>query len=392
MLQNIAPDRKRSKAGSLTGKEKRYAKTLLDKKYAVQDIAFIINQGREKTVNQSVIQSLVGDKCIKTVDDKELDKFLKIQSSYDPKTLLNPFKDERLIRAREAMMAAVQIFNSPTIVFKTEIFCVLANIAWTYLLHEKLERTKKGSSILNNGNSVTVGGTLNKQSCPIKNEAVKENLRKLIKIRDAVEHTYFVGGEECFGALFQACCINFDKHMTEWFGQHISLSEKLSLALQFVRLQKAQIIEIEKSDLPEKIRAISKEIQDSNFATDNAFQLKVYYTTEATSKTNADLHKLLSSESGVATGKEVIKKVSREKITQKQLLELVHEKGFKKFTSTDHINFWKTNWETAAIRNKKAGEFGEVFNGWGWYKDKWLPVVLKHCKDSGDKYKWPARP
>lgn len=387
MLQNITPNRTRSKAGSLTVEEKTFAKALLNKNYVVQDIAFVINQGRQKTVNQSVIQLLANDKSIKSITDQELEEFLKIQSSYDPKTLLNLYKDERLIRAREAMAAAVQIFNSPTIIFKTEVFCVLANIAWTYLLHEKLEKTKKGSSKLGNGNSVTVSGTLDKEICPIKDAAVKENLKKLIEIRDAVEHTFFAGGEACFGALFQACCINFDQHMTEWFGDNLSLSRDLSLALQFVRLQKEQIIEIEKSNLPAAIRTISKAIQNSVFAENNAFQLNVYYTTEATSKTNADLHKLIDYDVANVTGREVIKKVSREKIRQKQLLAAVKEKGYKNFSTTDHVNFWHIKWKTAKIRNKKATEYGEFFNGWGWYPDKWLPIVLQHCEDSGDKYK-----
>ena len=42
---------------------------------------------------------------------------------------------ELLTKSREAASAAVQIFNSPLITFKSEIFIVLMNIAWTYLLH-----------------------------------------------------------------------------------------------------------------------------------------------------------------------------------------------------------------------------------------------------------------
>lgn len=42
---------------------------------------------------------------------------------------------ELLTKSREAALAAVQIFNSPLITFKSEIFIVLMNIAWTYLLH-----------------------------------------------------------------------------------------------------------------------------------------------------------------------------------------------------------------------------------------------------------------
>lgn len=44
-------------------------------------------------------------------------------------------KKELAIKAREAMLSAVQIYNNPNIQFKSETFIVLSIIAWTYLLH-----------------------------------------------------------------------------------------------------------------------------------------------------------------------------------------------------------------------------------------------------------------
>jgi hypothetical protein len=38
------------------------------------------------------------------------------------------------------MILAVTIFNSGSYRFKTEVFAVLVNIAWTYLLHEHYGR------------------------------------------------------------------------------------------------------------------------------------------------------------------------------------------------------------------------------------------------------------
>ena len=386
MLQNIKPARKRSKAGSLTRSEKPLVKGLLDMKYLPQDIVHIVNQGRTQTINSARITEVKKDASVKTASEAKVKEYIQIQSSYDPKTLLNPYKDHRLIRAREAMMSAVHVFNSPAIVFKTEMFCVMANIAWTYLLHEKMEITKKGSSQLENSNSVTVSGTLDKDICPIKDEAVKKNLKKIIEIRDAVEHTYFVGGEECFGALFQACCVNFDLYMMNWFGEHLSLAKELSLALQFVKFDHGQAVELETSHLPKKIKAISDEINSDKLANNNAFLLKVFYTTEATSKTSADIQKLVEHGEGVSVT--AIKKVSRNKLTQNQVLKKVHEAGFKKFKATDHKNFWQSIWPNAEERKRKADkQYGEDFNGWGWYEDKWLPEVLKHCEEAGKKYK-----
>lgn len=44
-------------------------------------------------------------------------------------------KTELIKKAREAMLAAVQIYNNPQVTFKAESFITLAVIGWTYLLH-----------------------------------------------------------------------------------------------------------------------------------------------------------------------------------------------------------------------------------------------------------------
>jgi len=388
MFQNIKPNRKRSKAGSLTKEEKTFVRALIKNGYVVQDIAFMINQGREKTVNQSVVQSCVENKNGIVANDEDLKHFLLVQSSYDPKTLLNPYKDARLIRAREAMISAVQAFNSPAISFKAEMFCVLANIAWTYLFHEKLEQTKKGSSVLGNGNSVTVSGTLDKDICPNMDPAVKENLKQIIKIRDDVEHTFFVGGEECFGDVFQSCCVNFDYYMTEWFGDSLSLSKSLSLALQFVRLKKDQLKSIESTNFPEKIKARCVEIQESEFAENNAFQMNVFYSTLVSSKTNADLYKLVDYSGDEACREVVIKKQQYTFLTQNELIKKINSKGYANFNKTDHLLFWKQHWKTVAIRNEMASKFGVLITKyqWLWYQETWLPLVLKYCEKNKEKF------
>jgi hypothetical protein len=45
-----------------------------------------------------------------------------------------------LIKSREAALNAVQTFNNPLTVFKSETFIVLMIIAWTYLLHAYYRR------------------------------------------------------------------------------------------------------------------------------------------------------------------------------------------------------------------------------------------------------------
>src|SRR5690348_5718763 len=49
--------------------------------------------------------------------------------------------NELIKKAREAMLTAVQIHNSPQIEFKSELFIITTVIAWTYLMHAHYRKT-----------------------------------------------------------------------------------------------------------------------------------------------------------------------------------------------------------------------------------------------------------
>ena len=51
------------------------------------------------------------------------------------KRRIKSVKTELVKKAREAMLAAVQLYNNPQVTFKAESFITLAIIGWTYMLH-----------------------------------------------------------------------------------------------------------------------------------------------------------------------------------------------------------------------------------------------------------------
>jgi hypothetical protein len=140
-----------AKATTLTEEEKRVVKALLADGMRNQDIHALINYERPVTVNFGRIAGVKKNEKIIAASPEEVAFFRRKKHSFDPITGLNLYGDERLIRAREAMILAVTIFNSAGYHFKTEVFAVLANIAWTYLLHEHYER--KGVKPLNSDGS-----------------------------------------------------------------------------------------------------------------------------------------------------------------------------------------------------------------------------------------------
>lgn len=71
----------------------------------------------------------------KAATDEEFQGFLDARPQVDPQTGLHIHGDELLIKAREAMLVAVQSYNNPKPQFRSEVFIVTAIIAWTYLFH-----------------------------------------------------------------------------------------------------------------------------------------------------------------------------------------------------------------------------------------------------------------
>jgi uncharacterized protein DUF3644 len=219
---------------SLTDEEKRVVKALLADGMRNQDIHALINYERSATVNFGRIAGVKKNENIAPASPEEVAYFRRKKHSFDPITGLNLYGDERLIRAREAMILAVTIFNSGIYRFKTEVFAVLANISWTYLLHEHYQR--KGVAPVNvDGTTFALSYMLSRQDCPLL-KGIKRNLLSLKTIRDDVEHKLLGRSDVKWLPLFQACCLNFDKTLVDWFGSRVSLQGELSVALQFGKI------------------------------------------------------------------------------------------------------------------------------------------------------------
>jgi len=91
-----------------------------------------------RSVNHRVIGEIRTEakhRAIKVATAQELEEFLSSWPDVDPQSGLSLRGDELLIKAREAMIAAVHVFNSASLTFRAELFIVTSIIAWTYLLH-----------------------------------------------------------------------------------------------------------------------------------------------------------------------------------------------------------------------------------------------------------------
>jgi hypothetical protein len=350
----------RKRDGALTKDEKRIVKALLNKGRRNQDIQALINIGRMATVNSARITEVKKDPKQQVASDEELAFFEIKKQSFDTKTGLNLFDDERLIRAREAMILAVQIFNSASLNFKTEVFAVLSCIAWTYLLHEYYER--KGVQIIGSDDrSLLLSQMIARPDCPVT-DGIRNNLHGMKDIRDNVEHKLLGKSDVKWQSLFQACCLNFDKVLCELFGSRLTLAKELSLALQFTRMSLDQLATLNKYEIPEHIESLDARLQDrltDEQRADLEYQFRVIYTLDAASKRQSHFE-FLKPDS--AQGKEVRNILIQYKAADHlyphkpgQVCKLVKDRSGKNFTTNTHVQAWRLH-KVRPLGNAKQPE------------------------------------
>ena len=307
-------------------------------------------------------------------------------------------KEELLTKSQEAMLSAVQIFNNPNILFKSENFIILANISWMYLMHayyreKKIEyRYFKQAGKRRNFDKTNKGAfkfwelerCLDEGNCPI-DTVTKKNLKFLIGLRHEIEHQMTTRIDEYLSARFQACCINYNQHIKKLFGDNYGIDKHLSFSLQFSTINEDHALQLRSfSDLPANIASYINEfddnISDSDF-NDIRYSYRVLYVPKSVNhKGQADkVIEFLPANSLEAEllNKEfvLIKEREKAKYLPSKVVKIMKDKGFTKFSLTTHSDMWNR----FDAKNPKNNYGVEVEKKWYWY-DAWIKKVEEECK------------
>ena len=301
-----------------------------------------------------------------------------------------------LTKSREAALNAVQTFNSPLNTFRTETFIVLTIIAWTYLLHSyyrrqgieyryfdkgakrrKFHRTKSGGF-----KHWELERCLNEEQCPL-DPPTKSNLRFLIGLRHEIEHHRSVGIDFQFAGRYLACCLNYERAITDMFGPKYSLGSEMAFVLQFRDLtavpQPAEASHPLPANVARYVQEFDASLPDQDFQSPY-FSYRLLFTRKLTSKLGqADRAiEFIPSDSSLAhtIDKEywVIKDVERPKHLPGQIVTAMQSEGYPGFKLHHHTRLW----QTLKAKDPVKGYGVEVANTWYWY-DRWVDEVRKHC-------------
>lgn len=357
-----------------------------------------------RTINHARIQEIRTEyrhRSVSRASDDELDEFLTSWPILDPETGLNAAGDELLIKAREAMIAAVHTFNGAGLTFRAELFIVTAIIAWTYLLHAwfksqgidyrhkvrgRVQKTREGAE-----KYLELSACLKHARSPVE-AGVARNLNFLLKLRHEIEHRSTSRLDETVSAKLQACCINFNQAIKSWFGSQFGLERRLPIALQFVTFDADQRSILKKaSNLPGHIEtAIDhfEELLSDEEYQDPAYRFRVAFVPISKQRASASDLAIEFVRSGSEEADEInrilVKEVERNRFTASQVIRLMNENGFPNFGQYAHTQLWRE------LDGKNPGHGygrpGDYPGTWVWY-DRWVERVRAHCEEQGDRYR-----
>jgi len=318
---------------------------------------------------------------------------------------IGSIKTELLIKSREAMLTAVQIFNNPNIQFKSESFIVLSIIAWTYLLHayyraQKIEYRYYTQNVQRRKFHKTKRGAykywhlercLNEDKCPI-DRVSRSNLRFLIGLRHEIEHQMTTKIDDYLSARFQACCLNYNKYIKELFGEKFGIDKHLSFSLQFSSIEEEHADQLKEfDDLPKNIASyinrFDMELQEEEY-NDLRYSYRVLYVPKSVNR-KGQADKVIeflpvNSPEAKKLNKEyiLIKEREKKKYLPSQVWKIMQSKGYVKFGQYQHTQLWKSK----NAKKKEAGFGVQIATTWYWYEN-WIKEVENHCKRNVNEYR-----
>ena len=297
-----------------------------------------------------------------------------------------------VLKAREAMIAAVEIFNSPSITFKTETCVTLACTAWTYLLQgycleHGVEIRARDTTSKRRRYLKTEGGEYKTlplkemiELCPsIIDEPTKMNLLFLIEIRNRVQHYAECEIDALVAPKIQANILTFKKALGRVTNGAFDIASSLPYALQFSELSLEQtknlltsrkisnslrtfILDFEASLTPEQR-------QSANY--------QAHVKLEVVNKSRGDdlqYVEVLGIGSTAPTGitPTYLKEVEKQKYRPSDVVKKMQEEGYADFSITVHTNLWKDK----DGKNSKHSYGTTIAGTWYWY-EKWVNEVVR---------------
>jgi Protein of unknown function (DUF3644) len=287
------------------------------------------------------------------------------------------YAEAQVRKSVEIFKTAVLVYNNNVLSTRSETFIVLSIIAWTYLLHVRLNQKGINPLYRNpDGTPVLVDGQeklWELSYCVERPEAgisagEKANLKYLIAIRNAIEHRSAEDINDALQAKIQANALNFLKYVKEKFGEKYDFSQDLAFAIQLqaLTLQSANALtgSVPVAKAVAVVNALLEGPMTQAEFNDPAYSFRVYVVPKVTNNAKkadqAVIYSPIGSEVEVA-----IKLVERPKYRMKEAIKKLKDDDGVAVTSYGFQQAWQLN----DLKNPAKGLAVQLGGQWFWYQE-----------------------
>lgn len=138
----------------------------------------------------------------------------------DTEITLVQFCENLIAKSKESFLLAVEIFNKPSLEYKTECFSFLITNAWELLLKATIAKDNGKEKIFyKNGNSLSIDDCI-KNVFPNPNNLIRKNITEIAEIRNYATHLIIPNFNKLLQPLFQASVINYLKFLSTHWEQY----------------------------------------------------------------------------------------------------------------------------------------------------------------------------
>lgn len=200
--------------------------------------------------------------------------------------------EEELQHSRRSCMAALRIWNDPTEQFRTAGFSLLFTTAWNALAIAMLQKAnrewrklaKDGSLRLFDGLAQAQDTKdLVKLALPGDNKkGVRENIRFWLDLRNEVAHRYLPTLDVSVIPYAQAGLLNFERTLTDEFGDEYSIGGALSVPLQLSGFRDPGVLSSRRAlqaGLPLDVQAVLSRVEQATpeLLNDETFMMRIAF-------------------------------------------------------------------------------------------------------------------
>jgi len=336
-------------------------------------------------------------------------------SSNPKKPEISPEIENLVLKAREAAIHALDSYNRPRTVFRTEGFVVMMVIAWRSLFHAIFSKRDIDFTYRNKIDNTPLLTDGDKRAWELQNcvdefykgssNPIRTNLEFIIGLRNKIEHRFVPAIDPKVAGECQALLLNFEELLIAEFSEYYALHETLAVPLQITSFRSESQLEAIKqfqtnnyNDVIQYIDKFRDGISNSIYE-DLRYSFRVYLIPKiGNHERSSDISlEFIHYDKDNPADMELLKQqvaLIREKqipvanagmYKPSQVAEAVAKKTGRKFTTQDHTRAWqiydvRKKGITPIGCNTKYCQFDEVHKDYVYTQD-WISFLSMKMSD-----------